>query len=187
MGTFYINRTSYAIKEFSFEGLPQFAIDGDVTGETLIHFRMTVTENNITDLRGYLQNPQGFAGSIVDKDVEFEFQFARLDAPLPEPDYSNRSLALVFSTKREYIRKLHRPMGQPKLDPSTTFFQSVHVLSQEKDMWRRRRIDLKNAYANLDEHQAALETAEKAIALKTEALFATGTTEWVEQARRRGL
>ena len=163
-------------------------MDGDVSPEAIVTVTVDVGESNLCDIRSYIAHAdQGFAGSIQHGDVQFDFAAARLAEPLSDPDYSpKRNLRIVFNVQRGFIKNLIRPMGQPKVDPADIWFQQLHVLAGEKDLWRRRRIELGKSYAELDHKRLMLEDAEKGIALKTEALFAIGEEDWIKQARGRG-
>jgi hypothetical protein len=188
MGMLHANRTSYQISAFSFEGMPECSNYGDVPPETEITFRMTVREDNLSDLRSYLNDSQGFAGSVRWKDYEFDWQFGRLLEPLSDRDHSsNQRLDVVFSVKREYIRKVVRPIGQLPRDPTDDFLRSLHVLSQDLALNRRRRIELESAVEELDRHCLALDESDRALDSRKTALLATATPALLKMAAGRGI
>jgi hypothetical protein len=184
---FYANRTSYPIYDFAFSGIPEYANQGDVSPDSEITFRVTVQENNLTNLRSYLQDPQGFAAEITHKDYTCDFQFAHLIEPLSERDYSaNQKLTMVFKVRRDYIRTILRPMGQTPVSHADVWHRQLHVYSQDLDRLRRRRIELASAFQELERHQHALTADEEALASRKSALWAAGTDELRAAAEARG-
>jgi hypothetical protein len=163
MGTFYANRTAYPIGAFDFDGLPKHAVDGDVAPDAPITMQMTILEDNLSDVRSYLQNAQGFAGRIVHNYYEFDFGAAKLTAPLPEHDWTHHLLQVNFRVTREFITRLIRPQGQPKRDPADVIAKQLWVVSQDEAHLRRKRLEYEHAMQEWEERRLSLVEAETAL------------------------
>jgi hypothetical protein len=188
MGTLHANRASYETKGLSFSGMPETSNGPEEADNLVCTFTLDVIESGLHDLRAYILGSfsTGFGGSVQHGHVAFDFAQARLAEPLSERDWASHSMRIVFQTPRNFITNLRRPIGQIARDPADDWFQALYVLGQDKDLWRRRRLEWTKAAADLDEHRLALEAAEGAIATRLEVLLAGGTDDLRAQARQRG-
>jgi hypothetical protein len=186
--TFYINRDRYDTFDLTFAGIPAEQNSPDVPPDTKCTFTVGVVEDLTDELRRVVSNPVGFDCEVTHGHYKFRLRDCKLTAPIPDRDYARHRVTLTFETTRQSVLEAVRPMAPPPPpDQTDAFLSRLHVLAQEHDLLRRKRIQLVKAIEEIEAHEAALDRAQMDFNTRRDQFLATGTPELLAMAHGRGL
>jgi hypothetical protein len=175
----------YKTTAFTFSGMPDTMLAGDVPPETPITLTIEAIEDPVDEFRRFVSQPQ-FNGWVKHGEFAAEWREARLIEPLPDRDYGNYKIRLVFQTQRQSLN-ITRPMGQHPHDPTEGWYRQLHSYSQALDQSRRNRLILAKDQQDLDKRCAAVDADDAELLAWRGRLWSSATPELIAGAEARGL